>query len=189
MSVLALGLYKAAKTLIPPSIQVFFAGVAGCNIDQQALSENDSQFEGTKWWEYPLMHIFNIDQRYFARQFVVSDSVIQNASVYHILLAASDETGAACDKEILSLLDRYSEIGAPIDHYGDNGLTALQEAIITQNISIVKALLENGADKTLRTRIDRPSINGLDAIELAEYFSYKNPNDPEISAMLSELKK
>ena len=55
----ALGLYKTAKIFIPSSIQVYFAGVAGCNFDQQALAERDPQFEKIKWWELSISTVFS----------------------------------------------------------------------------------------------------------------------------------
>lgn len=179
--------YKTAKLFIRPSIQVYFAGVAGCDFDQQALVE-DSQFEKVKWWEYPLMHIFKFEQMYFTNEFVITDVVTQNTSVYHILLIASDATKSSCDKEVFSLLNSYTKLGAPIDYYSENGLTALQEAVITTNVPFIKALLINGADPSLKTRISRPSINGLNAIELAEYIVSKSPNNAKRNAVLAVLK-
>ena len=186
--VIIFGLYQVSKVFVPPSIQVYLASVAGCDIDQQALAAEDPQFEQIKWWEYPLMHIYKFEKLYFASEFVITDFVTQNASVYHLLLVASDETKSTCNKEIFSLLNSYSKLGAPIDHYSDNGLTPLQEAVITKNVPFIKVLLMNGADLSLKTRISRPSIKGLDAIELAEYFVSKKPSNLKINAVLTALK-
>ena len=169
-------LYGATKIFIPPSIEIYFASVAGCKFDEKALSENDSQFEKIKLWEYPLMHAYRFKHWYLSRNYIVSDWLVENQSVFHILVTSSDNTLGMCDENIIRMLKRYKEHGAPINHYNSQGFTALHEAVILQNISLSKALVESGSNVELRVNSSTSSINGLNVREIIELFASKNPN-------------
>lgn len=182
------GSIKVAKFFVPPSIEVYFAALSGCDIDEEALAKEDPQFEKIKWWEHILMRVYRIEQMYFTNEFVVSDFVVQNSSVYHLLLVASDETQNSCDQEVFALLNRYNDQGAPINHFNEQGLTALQDAVISRNKPFVEILLASGANPNLKTQIKGSSISNMSSIEIAEFFISKNAHKQEFGALLEAMK-
>jgi len=175
-----------ATILVPPSVQVYIAGVAGCKNLNAALIENDARFKQVEYWERPLALVFRWKQMLFGGSFIVTDFLTNNESVFHILLTASDNTNRLCDGEILGLVAQYHKLGAPIDYYNERGYTPLQEAVITGNENFVRVLLSLGADKTLRTRGSHTSIYDMNAIEIAEFFHSKNP-DIERRELITKL--
>ena len=177
-----------AFKIIPPSLQIYFAGVAGCNVSDEILGKDDPKFEGVKFWEPPLAHIYRWKQLVSEENFVVNDSLTKNDSVYHIFLTASDSTENVCDNEILEMVNYYHRLGAPIDHYNDRGFTPLHESILMQNISMARSFLKLNANRNMVVKKEGSPVDNMNVIELAVYVQGKNPEE-EIPAMMVKLLK
>jgi len=181
------GSYATAKIFIPPSIEVYFAGISGCDINEESLSKNEPNFQRIKWWERLLTHIYRFEQKNLKNEFVITDSLTEDSSVYHIMLLASDNTASYCDSEITSLIREYRKLGVPIDLLNADGLTALHEAVIMKNQPIIQVLVESGANIDLKnSKIESP-ISGMSAIEIANFFLTRKPDDKEIKSIIKLL--
>ena len=167
----------AAFKFMPTSIQVYFAGIAGCDLSDEVLGKDDPKFEGVKFWEPPLAQIYRWKQLVVSEDFVVNDSLSTNESVYHILLTASDNTKYTCDNEIITFVKHYFELGAPVDHMNDRGFTPIHEAIITGNVNFVSLLKDLDSNLNLKVIKAGSPVDDFNSRELAQYFLEKNPGD------------
>ncbi len=88
----------------------------------------------------------------------------------------------------VDVLDLLLANGCDIDSYGDRGLTPLHSAILFNNLDAVRALLQRGADRNLRTAIqssDGGRKIAVDAIAFAHYLDSTGGDDH--SAIIDEL--
>ena len=174
----------AAFKIMPTSVQVYFAGIAGCNLPNADLLEEGSQFKEVKFWEPPLAYIYRWKQLTSAEAFIIDDDLVSNESVFHLLLTASDGTNNKCDTQITDFVKYYYNEGAPIDHVSERGFTPIQEAIITKNINMIRLFKDLGANLDLKVNKNGSPLNGLNAKKIAEYLLEKNPGDDSLKKIL-----
>lgn len=189
MFLIAGSAYAVAKMVIPKSVEIYFAGIAGCTIDEEAWAASDPQFDSIKWWERVLTHVYRIEQNLFEPDFLISDWVNPNISALHILIVASDETAGQCDHEIIEMMKLYIEQGAPIDYLDTSGLTPLQTSVLFGNYQIAELLFFAGADADIPNQRTDSSLSGMSAREIASLFALKNPTDDvqtSISGLLND---
>jgi len=104
-----------------------------------------------------------------------------------ILFLTSDNTASYCDSEIVSLITEYRKLGAPIDHLNADGLTALHEAVIMKNQPIIQVLVESGANIDFKNSKTESPISGMSAIEIANFFLARKPDDQKIKSIIKLL--
>ncbi len=178
------GLVKLAT---PPSFQITYAAIAGCK-NQQAIQKNDGGlFQGFGYLEPYIPYLLRWDQMLFNDHFMITDNLVNNQSVFHILLTASELGESECDEQIMSLAQHYQSRGADIDPFNDYGMTPLQEAVITRNENFVRFYIGMGANKYLKTKSNIPLISGMDVHQIVRLFRERDPNDLKLAHIESFL--
>lgn len=168
--------------IVPPSVQISLAGVAGCEASQeQWRAHSDERFKRVEFWEERLAYIYRIHERFWPR-LEVSDSAFEQGTSLHVLLTISDHSPKICDSVILPLFEHYIVSGVDINAYDHYGVTALHQAIIFRKVGFVEFLLENSADKSLPVKREEVSIHGMDALEIVEHFR-PHSDDPKLKAI------
>jgi hypothetical protein len=169
------------KTAIPPSFQVTYAAIAGCNKQKQIQDGDGALFQEFGYLEPYIPYLFRWDQIALSDNFVISDRLVNNQSVFHLLLTASDIGRSDCDNEIIELAQHYQSRGAQIDQFNGYGMTPLQEAVITRNEVFVRLYLELGANKNLKVKSKNASIRGKDVSQIVQLFRERNPDDLQLA--------
>ncbi|MBN0989513.1 hypothetical protein [Amphritea pacifica] len=179
------GLMKAAT---PPSFQITYAAIAGCK-NQQEIQQNDGAlFQGFDYLAPYIPYLLRWDQMLFNDHFVITDGLVSNQSVFHILLTASELGESECDEQIMSLAQHYQSRGAYIDQFNDYGMTPLQEAVITRNENFVRFYSGLGANKHLKTKSNIPLISGKDVDQIVRLLREKAPDDLKLARIETLLK-
>jgi len=110
------------------------------------------------------------------------DNYDANQSTLQLILAAvfdheKNNSDLKDIKYVMSIAKLSLEQGALIDNVADYGLSALHEAILFDSISVTKFLVSNRAD--CGVLVSRPGtlIDGMTALELAEFLTVKINED------------
>ena len=175
------------KIATPQSFQITYAAIAGCK-NQQAIQKNDGAlFQDFGYLEPYIPYLLRWDQMLFNDHFVITDNLVNNQSVFHILLTASELGGSECDAEIMALAKHYQSRGAEIDRFNDYGVTPLQEAVITRNENFVRFYIRMGGNPDLKTKSNIPLISDLDTRQIVQLFRERDPNNLELAHIESIL--
>ena len=183
--VLCTGVIVAAEVLVPPSIQIYFAGVAGCDINEAEISKKDPDFDGVNFWEPPLSQYYRLREWYLGGNKTISDEIAGTISPYHALLAAYDQHGHECGENIEALFKRYIDQGIPVNQISSIGYSPLHEAIIARDIPLIELLVNADADLNLKVTSDNQNIKGMNAIELTKHMA--KSGDTEFKKILDIL--
>jgi hypothetical protein len=180
MSVLLIG-----DSLVPKSIRVSLAGVAGCDFPEERLKRDDPNFKGVQLWEIPFSYVQRIRYLMFPPTEIINDQFSDNITPLNLLLTSSTGYYGKCDEQILALFKRVSANGVSIDHYTPQGLTAIHEAVIFKRVEFLSILLKSGANSTLKTKYEG-SINNMTALEIAMFFNSKKESE-ELTTIIKIL--
>lgn len=175
------------SVVIPDSVKIYMAAVAGCDIPEERIKQQDPNFEAVKWWETPLAHIYRVRYSYFSTEMILNDSLVEDISVLNALITTSQNNFGVCDAQILPMFKTFIQAGAPVNHYTDQGLTVLHEAILFEKVEFVEALTNGGADTSQTVKYDGV-ISGKNAVELATFLAEKN-RSAALTAITAILKK
>ena len=86
---------------------------------------------------------------------------------------------------LFSLIQRALDQGANINNIADNGLAALHETVLFNSVTAAKFLIDNGANCSILIARPGKPIDGMSALELAEFLKTKDEKDrSEITAYL-----
>ncbi len=183
---LFIGALVAAEILVPDSVQIYMAGVAGCEFDEEKIASNDADFEELKFWEPSLSRYYRLREWVMGGDPVIVDDVAGTISPYHALLTAHGRYGALCDTNIRALFQRYIDQGVPVNQISSLGCTPLHEAVIVKSVELVKLLMQAQADVSLPVQSEDSQTKGMTALEIAQLFESKN-DDANIQLILGLL--
>ncbi|WP_290583129.1 ankyrin repeat domain-containing protein [Ketobacter sp.] len=101
------------------------------------------------------------------------------------MVAAYDD--ARVDKNIvLKVIDVAVSAGCDINAPDNQGLSALNAAVLFNNPKLVELLLEYGADPSLRIASQHKNLNGLNTQEFIEYLNAKNQKRDAVARILNQ---
>ncbi len=116
-----------------------------------------------------------------------------NQSKLQFILSAlfEHEKKASSDSEIkyvLRFAQRAINDGADVNNLAGYGLTALHEAVLFNSTIAAKFLISNGADCNIPVEREGKPINGMGALQMAEFISTKSEVDrgPLINYLASQ---
>lgn len=162
--------------VVPPSVQVFLAGMAGCDVPDDLVAVRGPEFRRFFLTIRPVAALYRLKEAHSDGPYILNDEFADDLSVYHALVTAAEATGGRCNAEVTQLAERYIELGAPMDHYNRRGLTALHEAVMFGQVDLVRVLVLNGADGQLRVRATDTPLYGMTSVEIAEYMTARTRN-------------
>lgn len=90
------------------------------------------------------------------------------AATLPFLAAAYNQPGIE-PATVLELIGQAIDSGCPLAATDDMGLTALNAAILYNELELVRLLLERGADPRLMIASPKPVLSGLDSLGLLAY--------------------
>jgi hypothetical protein len=92
---------------------------------------------------------------------------------------------ATYDENLPRVLEVLNE-GADVNYRGEVGETALMVAAYHLNLTIIRLLLEKGADKTITSSPDG-DFDGKTALGVAQLFAQMNPGNPDVPEIIRLL--
>ena len=180
-------LFFLSETLIPESLRITLASVAGCNITQEQLNKEEQFYDSELFWVIPYSYMQRGRYSVFPPKAVVNDGIVEEITSLHILLTTSSAFEGKCDEQILSMFHSFAKSNFNINHESLLGLTALHEAVILKKVEFAEVLVSSGASLEIKNNFEGV-INGMTAKEMAEFFYSKRKSD-ELSKIISILDK
>ncbi len=134
--------------------------------------------------------------RFFANRhdFNFKDNLENNQSTLQFILAGYFEhqekaSDPADLNYVLSMAERATNEGSDINNVADFGLSALHEAVLFNNLNVTKFLILKGANCEVLLVRPRKEIDGMDAVEFAEFLHRKKGgNRSDLIAFLKSSK-